>query len=85
MSTVAEKYLIKFNAYDYLHHKTMLLVVFNILVTFTAIHYFSLYGAIFAILATEILSLTIFNYFYKQGLILDTHIRIFRPSTYFKR
>ena len=85
MSTVAEKYLIKFNAYDYLHHKTMLLVAFNVLVTFTAIHYFSLYGAIFAILATEILSLTVFNYFYKQGLILDTHIRIFKPSTYLKR
>ncbi|MHA3092053.1 oligosaccharide flippase family protein [Acinetobacter brisouii] len=85
MSTVAEKYLIKFNAYDYLHHKTMTLVAFNVIVTFLAIHYFALYGAIFAILATEILSLTLFNYFYKQGLILDTHIRIFKPSTYFKR
>ncbi|MEB3767360.1 oligosaccharide flippase family protein [Acinetobacter sp. MD2] len=85
MSTVAEKYLIKFNAYDYLHHKTMLLVAFNVVITFLAIHYFALYGAIFAILATEILSLTLFNYFYKRGLILDTHIRIFKPSTYFKR
>ncbi|MEB3754419.1 oligosaccharide flippase family protein [Acinetobacter sp. MD2(2019)] len=85
MSTVAEKYLIKFNAYDYLHHKTLLLVAFNVLITFFAIHYFALYGAIFAILATEILSLTLFNYFYKRGLILDTHLRIFKPSTYCKR
>lgn len=82
LSTVAEKYLIKFNAYDYLHKKTLLLVLFNLGLTATAIHYYGLHGAIFAILCTELMSLTVFNYFYKHGLIWDTHLRMFKPSTY---
>ena len=82
MSTVAEKYLIKFNAYDYLHKKTMALVLFNVILTYVAVHFYSLYGAIFAILATEILSLTVFNYFFKNGLIFNAHVRMFKPSTY---
>lgn len=82
LSTVAEKYLIKFNAYDYLHKKTLILVVVNFIITAIAIHYYGLYGAVGAILCTEILSLTVFNYFYKQGLIWDTHLRMFKLSTY---
>ncbi|MFH4246908.1 polysaccharide biosynthesis protein, partial [Acinetobacter baumannii] len=31
LSTIAEKYLLKFNAYDYLKKKTLYLVVFNII------------------------------------------------------
>ncbi|MBF7696282.1 lipopolysaccharide biosynthesis protein [Acinetobacter rathckeae] len=82
LSTVAEKYLMKFNAYDYLHKKTMLLVLFNVCVTYSAIHFYGLNGAVFAILITELMSLTIFNYFYRGGVIFNTHVRMFKPSTY---
>lgn len=82
LSTIAEKYLMKFNAYDYLHKKTMYLVIFNIIITFSAVHLYSLYGAIFAILLTEMMSVTVFNYFYKNGLIFDVHWRMFKLSTY---
>ncbi|MFT4019920.1 MAG: oligosaccharide flippase family protein [Acinetobacter sp.] len=82
MSTVAEKYLMKFNAYDYLHRKTLILVAFNLVLTSLAVHYFSLYGAIFAILITEFISLTLLNYFYRSGLIFDTHRRMLQVSTY---
>ncbi|MBF7685786.1 oligosaccharide flippase family protein [Acinetobacter sp. B10A] len=82
LSTVAEKYLIKFNAYDYLHKKTILLVLFNVVLTYSAIHFYGLNGAIWAILVTELMSLTLFNYFYKNAVILNTHIRMFKPSTY---
>ena len=84
LSTVAEKYLIKFSAFDYLKNKTNLLVICNVVLAFVLISNFGLYGAVFSILITEILSTTIFNYFYENGRIFDTHKRIFKLSTYIK-
>ncbi|MFB5707544.1 polysaccharide biosynthesis protein [Acinetobacter radioresistens] len=85
LSTIAEKYLIKFNAYEYLKRKTFILVFFNVILTFLMVKLYGLYGGIYAILTTEILSLTLFNYFFRNGLIWDTQKRMFLPSTYFKR
>ena len=82
LSTVAEKYLIKFNAYSYLQKKTNILVIFNIVITFFSVKYFGLYGAVLSILFTELFSTTLFNYFYGNKVIIDTHKRIFLPSTY---
>ena len=82
LSTVAEKYLLKFNAYDYLKKKTLYLVAFNLVLTALFVHLWGLKGAIIAILITEIMSYTIFNYFYREGMILDTQKRIFLLSTY---
>ncbi len=84
LSTVAEKYLLKFNAYSYLQKKTNVLVVFNIVLAFLIIQAYGVYGAVFAILVTEILSTTVFNYFFKNNIIFDTHRRIFLSSTYKK-
>ena len=82
LSTIAEKYLLKFNAYDYLKKKTLYLVAFNIVLTSLCVHQWGLNGAIFAILLTEIMSFTVFNYFYQNRIILDTQKRIFLMSTY---
>ena len=84
LSTVAEKYLLKFNAYDYLKKKTLYLVAFNLVVTALFVHLWGLKGAITAILITEIMSFTVFNYFYKNGIVFDTQKRIFLLSTYRK-
>lgn len=85
LSTVAEKYLIKFNAFEYLRKKTFILVLFNVVFTFLMVKYHGLIGGIYAILITEILSLSLFNYFYKNGLIASTQKRMFLLSTYLKR
>lgn len=82
LSTIAEKYLLKFNAYDYLKKKTLYLVLFNIILTAVFIFMWGLKGAIVAILITEIMSFTVFNYFYKKGIIFDVQKRIFKLSTY---
>ncbi|MFY0089928.1 oligosaccharide flippase family protein [Acinetobacter baumannii] len=84
LSTVAEKYLLKFNAYDYLKKKTLYLVAFNLVLTALFVHLWGLKGAITAILITEIMSFTVFNYFYKKGIIFDTQKRMFLLSTYRK-
>ena len=85
LSTIAEKYLIKFNAYEYLKRKTFILVFFNVILTFSMVKLYGLYGGIYAILTTEILSVTLFNYFFRNGLIWDTQKRMFLISTYLKR
>ena len=85
LSTIAEKYLIKFNAYEYLKRKTFIIVLFNIIFTFSMVKLYGLFGGIYAILITEILSVTLFNYFFRDGLIWDTQKRMFLPSTYLKR
>ena len=85
LSTIAEKYLIKFNAYEYLKRKTFVLVFFNIIFTFSMVKLYGLYGGIYAILITEILSVTLFNYFFRNGLIWDTQKRMILFSTYLKR
>ena len=85
LSTIAEKYLIKFNAYEYLKRKTFILVFFNTIFTFSMVKLYGLFGGIYAILITEILSVTLFNYFFRDGLIWDTQKRMFLPSTYLKR
>ncbi|MEG0873597.1 MAG: polysaccharide biosynthesis protein, partial [Clostridia bacterium] len=48
------------------------------------IYMWGLKGAIIAILVTEIMSYTVFNYFYNKGLIFDTQKRMFLLSTYRK-
>ncbi|GJC31960.1 flippase [Acinetobacter sp. KAM398] len=85
LSTIAEKYLIKFNAYEYLKRKTFILVFFNVILTFLMVKLYGLYGGIYAILTTEILSVTLFNYFFRNGLIWNTQKRMFLISTYLKR
>lgn len=85
LSTIAEKYLLKFNAYDYLKKKTLYLVVFNIVLSAICVYQWGLNGAIFSILLTEIMSFTVFNYFYQDRIILNTQKRIFLMSTYRKR
>lgn len=82
LSTIAEKYMFKFNAYGYLQKKINILLVFNIILTFSMIKFYGLYGAVWSILITEICTTTIFNYFFKNGIIWDTHKRIFLVSTY---
>ena len=85
LSTIAEKYLIKFNAYEYLKRKTFILVFFNIIFTFSMVKFYGLFGGIYAILITEILSVTLFNYFFRDGLIKKKKKRMFLISTYLKR
>lgn len=77
LSTISEKYLLKYNAYDYLKRKTLYSILFNIILTIIFVYYFGLMGAISSILISEIISCTILNYFYKGGVVLEIHRMIF--------
>lgn len=77
LSTISEKYILKYNAYDYLKRKTLYSIVFNITLTVIFVYHFDLMGAIFSILISEIVSCTILNYFYKGGVVFKMHKMIF--------
>ncbi|QQT87001.1 oligosaccharide flippase family protein [Acinetobacter ursingii] len=76
ISTVSEKYMMKFNAYSYLQKKTNILLMFNIIITAILIYYWGIMGAVYSILMTEIFSATILNYFFNHRLILKSHIKM---------
>lgn len=82
ISTVSEKYLLKFSAYNYLKIKTSILVLINVPLTYILIEKFSLNGAVYSILITCALSTTIFNYFHKQSRIFFIQCSLFKMKNY---
>lgn len=81
LSTVSEKYIIKFStygAYNFLLKKMVIILILNTFMSYLFIANFGLKGAIFSVLITELLSLTILNYFFKNGMILKLHLLTFK-------
>ena len=84
ISTVSDKYIMKFNSYNYLRIKTNILVLLNFLLSFYFISRFGLKGAAISILITELLAATVLNYFFKSGLIFKNHIQLVNVN-FFKK
>lgn len=84
ISTVSDKYLLKYNAYDFLKKKTNILLVINILISVLLVHFWRIYGAVFSILITEFLSATLLNYFYRKAGLFSIHRQLFSKSFYKK-
>ncbi|ENX61612.1 MULTISPECIES: polysaccharide biosynthesis C-terminal domain-containing protein [Acinetobacter] len=84
LSTIAERYLLKFNAYDYLKKKTLYSMALNIILTIIFVYYWGLMGAMLAMLISEVIASTVLNYFYKNGIIFKMHKMIFSPLIYRK-
>jgi O-antigen/teichoic acid export membrane protein len=84
LNTVAERYLYKFNAYEFLKKKTFVLTIFNIICAYILISQYAMYGAVGAMLITEVVSFTILNYFHSKKIILMTQLNFFKAKTYKK-
>lgn len=84
LNTIAERYLYKFNAYDFLKKKTFALTIFNIFCAYILIYHYKIYGAVMSMLITEITSFTILNYFHEKKVILTTQLNFFKAKTYKK-
>jgi hypothetical protein len=42
-------------------------------------------GAAYSTLLTELLSLTVLNYLFRRGVVLQLHLRSLNPLTYIRR
>ncbi len=69
LGIIIARFMIKDGGYSFLSKKTVLVTFLSIPLSFSFIYYKGLIGAAWSMLVVELLSLTLFNYFYKKGLI----------------
>lgn len=75
LGTISYRYMIKLNAYKYLSIKMILVSLLSIPMSYFAIKLHGVYGAALTYLLIEIISLTIGNYFLKNGIMWKIHLR----------
>lgn len=73
LGTVAARFMVKEESYRYISIKMMCVAITSVPISYIMIYMFQLKGAAYSVLIIELLSLTFFNYFYKNGLIFKIH------------
>lgn len=73
LGTISARLLIKEESYHYISKKMLVVAVFSLPIAWGFIHFLGLKGAAYSILFIELISATLFNYFYKNGLIFKIH------------
>ncbi|UMV13540.1 polysaccharide biosynthesis C-terminal domain-containing protein [Klebsiella pneumoniae] len=71
---VSTRYIVRHSGYLFLSKKMLFTLLVSIVFSIPLIYFYGIIGAAIATLLTEIVSLTIFNYPFKKGLILDLHL-----------
>jgi len=74
LNFVATRVIIKYSNYKYLAYKSLFILFFYFFSSIIFIKEFGYVGAAYSTLVSEALSLTLANYFFKKGFILQTHI-----------
>lgn len=79
------RFIVFNNGYSYLGKKTIITCVISLFISYFLISKFSIQGAAYSTLIIEVLSLTVFNYFFKGGVVLKLHSNILnaKPLTDF--
>lgn len=73
LGTVAARFLIKEEAYTYISRKMLCVAILSLPIAWFCIYLGGAKGAAYSIMLIELLSATVFNYFYKNGLIFKIH------------
>ena len=73
LGTIIARLMIKEESYHYISKKMIFVAVSALPISYIMIYFFGLKGAAYSVLFIELLSLTLFNYFYKDGLIFKIH------------
>lgn len=85
LGTVAARIMIKYESYAYISKKMLWIALCSLPISYFMINSFGLMGAAYSVMLIELLSLTLFNYFYKNGLIFKIHFYpLFKNSLKFK-
>lgn len=74
LGAVSSRYIIRFSGYSFLSKKMFCMVLLSVPISYTMIAIFGLIGAAYSVLAIEILSLTVMNYFFKRGIVAQLHM-----------
>lgn len=73
LGTIAARLMVKEESYRYISRKMICVAITSLPISYIMIYLFELKGAAYSVLIIELLSLTFFNYFYKNGLIFKIH------------
>jgi O-antigen/teichoic acid export membrane protein len=73
LGTIAARLLIKEESYSYISRKMLVVAVLSFPIAWLCIYYGGAKGAAYSMMLIEFLSATLFNYFYKNGLIFKIH------------
>lgn len=76
LGTISYRYMIKFNAYKYLSIKMFTISLLAIPLSYILIKKYGVTGAAWCFIITELISLTIANYFFKNQTILKLHLNL---------
>lgn len=82
LGTVSARLMIKQESYHYISKKMALVALSALPISYVMIKCYGLQGAAYSVLLIEFLSLTLFNYFYKNGLIFKIHFYPFFKKSF---
>ncbi|EIC82198.1 oligosaccharide flippase family protein [Serratia sp. M24T3] len=75
LGIVSARFIAKFSGYSFLSRKMFLVLISSMLLNYALIKEYSITGAAMATLLTELLSLTLYNYFFKNGAVFKLHYK----------
>lgn len=70
ITVASSRLIIREGGYSYISKKMLCVAICSVPISYLCIKYFGLLGAAYSIFIIELLSATLFNYFYKNGIIL---------------
>lgn len=82
LGTVAYRYMVKEGGFTYLLYKILGLIAINLPLAWWLIQQYGITGAAWSVLLCELLSLTVMNYFFKNGVIRRIQISSLNYKTY---
>jgi len=75
LGVISSRFIARHSGYLFLSKKSLFVTIVSLFLNFVLIYKYGVFGAVFAALITELLSLTILNYFYKHGMLLKVHLK----------
>ena len=83
LGMVCSLYIVYQGGYSYLGKKNIVTCIFGCFISYFLILKFGILGAAYSTLLIEFLSLTVFNYFFNNGVVLKLHLNIINPINVF--
>ncbi|OIV63074.1 hypothetical protein BIT25_15555 [Klebsiella pneumoniae] len=70
---VSNRFIVRFSGYNYLSKKTMVILFISIPLSSLFTYCWGIVGSAYSVITIELMSLTVFNYFYNKRVVLKMH------------
>ncbi|WP_407252854.1 flippase [Klebsiella pneumoniae] len=83
LGTISARFIARMSGYGFLSKKMLVVAIVSLLFNVVLINYYGIIGASIATIVTEILSLTLLNYFFHKGIVFQIHKMIILKIYFF--